>query len=206
MNEEMTPADRSARGNSPASPRDDDSASTRGRIATVVGSPPSAPAGGSTPQPPQATPGSDVGGRTERSAPPAAPRVSRVRPPAPRRTRVVVRKVGPLSVLKFSLLFYLCIMLIVLFALAIVYGVLSAAGAVDSLERILGNLRTGTTSTAGAVPFEIDGRLVFAWGLVGGLISVVIWSVINVFVTLLYNLITDIVGGVEITLTDKPLR
>ena len=32
-----------------------------------------------------------------------------------RRTRVVVRKVGPLSVLKFSLLFYFCVMLIVYF-------------------------------------------------------------------------------------------
>ena len=59
-----------------------------------------------------------------------------------------MRKVGPLSVLKFSLLFYLCLMLIVLFAMVIVYGVLAAAGAIDSLETVLGYVfGTGTTST-----------------------------------------------------------
>ena len=45
---------------------------------------------------------------------------------ASRRTRVVVRKVGPLSVLKFSLIFYFCVMLIVYLALLIIYIVLSA--------------------------------------------------------------------------------
>lgn len=128
-----------------------------------------------------------------------------MRASSPRRTRVVVRKIGPLSILKFSLLFYLCAMLIVLFAMTIVYGVLSAAGAVDSFEKVLGYVfGTGRTSTGGAEPLEINGGVVFAWSFVGGLVFVVMWSLINVFVALLYNLITDIIGGVEITLTDKP--
>ena len=88
---------------------------------------------------------------------PKMTRAPRIRS-APRRTRVVVRKIGPLSVLKFSLLFYLCVMLIVLFAMVIVYGVLSAAGAIDSLETVLGYVfGEGTTSTGGAEPIEIDG-------------------------------------------------
>ncbi len=124
---------------------------------------------------------------------------------APRRTRVIVRKVGPLSVMKFSLLFYLCMMLIVLFAMVIVYGILSAAGAIESLEKVLGYVfGTGTTSTGGAEPIEIDGRVVFTWALVGGLVFVVVWSVINVFVAMLYNLISDIIGGVEVTLAERP--
>jgi hypothetical protein len=124
---------------------------------------------------------------------------------APRRTRVIVRKVGPLSVLKFSLLFYLCMMLIVLFAMVIVYGILSAGGAIDSLEKVLGYLfGTGVTNTGGAEPIEIDGGAVFTWSLIGGLVAVVIWSVINVFVAMLYNLISDIIGGVEITLAERP--
>ena len=112
---------------------------------------------------------------------------------------------GPLSVLKFSLLFYLCVMLIVLFAMVIVYGVLSAAGAIESLEKVLGYIfGTGTTSTGGAEPIEIDGGAVFMWGLFGGLVFVAVWSAINVFVAMLYNLISDIIGGVEVTLAEKP--
>lgn len=118
-----------------------------------------------------------------------------------------MRKIAPLSVLKFSLLFYLCLMLIVLFAMVIVYGVLSAAGAIDSLEEVLGYVfGTGTTSTGGAEPIEIDGGTVFMWGLFGGLVFVVVWSAITVFLALVYNLISDLVGGVEVTLADKPYR
>ena len=139
--------------------------------------------------------------------PARAVRMPRGRPASPRRTRVVVRKVGPLSVLKLSLVFYLCVMLIVLFALTILYGLLSAAGAVDAFESLLGNVfGPEVTSTAGAEPIEINGGAVFGWCFVTGLALVVIWSLINVCVALLYNLITDIIGGVEITLTDKPQR
>ena len=135
---------------------------------------------------------------------PKVSRVPRIRS-APRRTRVVVRKIGPLSVLKFSLIFYLCVMLIVLFAMVIVYGVLSAAGAIDSLETVLGYVfGEGTTSTGGAEPIEIDGGTVFMWGLFGGFVFVVVWSAITVFVAMLYNLISDIIGGVEVTLAEKP--
>ena len=124
---------------------------------------------------------------------------------APRRTQVIVRKIGPLSVMKFSLLFYLCLMLIVLFAMVIVYGIPSAAGTIESLEKVLGYVfGTGTTSTGGAEPIEIDGRVVFTWAFFGGLVFVVVWSVINVFVAMLYNLISDIIGGVEVTLAERP--
>lgn len=194
----MNTADEPTSRRSPAPSREEGTGTqVSGRVATAVDAPP---------PPPSATRAASAGARPPARAerPALATRITRARASSPRRTRVVVRKVGPLSVLKFSLLFYLCLMLIVLFALTIVYGVLSAAGAVDSFERVLGNLRTGPTSTGGAVPFEIDGRVVFAWGLVVGLVSVVIWSLISVFVALLYNLITDIIGGVEITLTDKP--
>ncbi|MDH4111727.1 MAG: DUF3566 domain-containing protein [Actinomycetota bacterium] len=168
-------------------------------------SPPSAPPPAShrSAAPPDGTQSSSSG-PARATRPPGASRRSRVRA-APRRTRVIVRKVSPLSVLKFSLLFYLCLMLIVLFAMVIVYGVLSAAGAIDSFETVLGYVfGTGTTSTGGAEPLEIDGGAVFLWGLVGGLVFVAVWSLINVFLSMLYNLISDIIGGVEITLAEKP--
>ena len=32
---------------------------------------------------------------------------------------------------------------------------------------------------------------------------VVLWTLINVFVALLYNLISDVVGGIEVTLSER---
>src|SRR6266542_1902194 len=80
-----------------------------------------------------------------------------------RQTRVVVKKVQPWSVFKFSLLFYFCLMLVFLFALLILYWVL----------------------------------------FVIGVLGVVVWSFVNLFVTLLYNLVSDVVGGIQITLGDR---
>lgn len=125
---------------------------------------------------------------------------------AARRTRVVLRKVGPLSVFKFSLIFYLCVMLIVYLALLIIYVILAAGGAIDSLAKILGYVFGSGDSTSGPTPVVIDGGQVFTWLFFVGLVFTVIWSVINVFVAFLYNLISDIIGGIEITLAEKPPR
>jgi hypothetical protein len=134
------------------------------------------------------------------AAAPAAPPVRK--PAGGRRTRVVIRKVGPLSVLKFSLIFYFCVMLILYVALAIIYALLGAVGAIDETERILGLLFSNGADNE-QVPLVIDGGRVFLWLFLGGCVNVVVWSLVNVFVVFLYNLISDLVGGVDVTLAEK---
>lgn len=127
----------------------------------------------------------------------------------PRRTRVIVRKVGPWSVLKFSLLFYTCVMLVVLLALAILYSVLDAAGVLDSVGSLIASLRLGGECVEAAgraepvCTFQFDGGWLFSRALGLGLIGVGLWSFVNVFVAFLYNLISDVVGGIEVTLGEK---
>jgi hypothetical protein len=128
-----------------------------------------------------------------------------------RRTRVEIRQLSPLSVLKFSLIFYFCVFLVVYLAMAIIWAVLSASGVIDSLEQLLGTVfpsqgaftESGGLSTRGAPPLEIDTGKVFTWIFLLGCVGVAIWSLINVFVAVMYNLISDIVGGVEVTLADR---
>jgi Transmembrane domain of unknown function (DUF3566) len=128
--------------------------------------------------------------------PPATRRVPRSRPQRSRQARVVVRKVGPWSVLKLSFLFYLCVMAVFLGAMVILYAILSAVGALDSLTRLIRDLFADQT-------FEIHGDWLFTRGLAIGLGMVVLWTLINVFVAFLYNLLSDIVGGVEVTLSER---
>jgi len=140
-----------------------------------------------------------------------APLETRLPKRGARRTRVEIRRVGPVSVLKFSLIFYFCVFLVVYLALAIIWVILSASGVIDSLEQLLGTIfpsnaglsPTGQVSTRGAPPIQIDSGQVFTWLFFAGCVGVVIWSFINVFVAVMYNLISDIVGGVEVTLADR---
>ncbi len=109
---------------------------------------------------------------------------------------MVVRKVGPWSVLKVSFLFYICVLIVFLGALVILYGALGAIGALDSLTRLIRDLFADQS-------FEIHGEWLLTRGLAVGFGLVVLWTLINVFVVFLYNLLSDIVGGIEITLSER---
>lgn len=136
-------------------------------------------------------------------APPAAEVVAAIPPgivraprKRPRQTRVVLRKVGPWSVFKFSLLFYLCVVTVILLALAMLYGILGAVGALEHVTEFARNLFADKS-------FSINGSWIFARLTVLGLAMVVIWSLINLFVAFLYNLISDVIGGIEVTLAER---
>jgi hypothetical protein len=113
-----------------------------------------------------------------------------------RQTRVVIRKVGPWSVFKFSLLFYLCVVAVILLALAMLYGILGAVGALEHVTEFARNLFADKS-------FSIHGGWIFARLTVIGLAMVVIWSLINLFIAFLYNLISDVIGGIDVTLSER---
>ena len=140
----------------------------------------------------------DEAGTTEPPKEPAKPaaKPKRSARPRSRQARVVIRKLGPWSVLRLSFLFYLCVMTVIIGAFVILYGVLDAIGALDSVTRLIRDLFADQT-------FEIHADWLLTRGVLIGLAMVVLWSLINLFVAFLYNLISDIVGGVEVTLSER---
>ena len=117
---------------------------------------------------------------------------------AQRRARVVIRRVDPWSVLKFSLLFYFCLMLVFLFAFVILYWVMGVTGVLDSIASFLTSIGMG-----GAGGFEFHGYWIFSRLFLVGLAGVVVWSLVNMLVTVLYNLCSDVVGGIQVTLAER---
>jgi hypothetical protein len=120
--------------------------------------------------------------------------------PSQRRTRVTIRRVGPLSVLTFSLIFYFCVMLAVFLGMVFLYMILQAVGVIDSIEEWI----TKIFPQNGGASFQIEPGYLFPRLFLIGCGMVVVWSLINLMVAFLYNLISDVVGGVEITLAEKP--
>jgi transmembrane protein DUF3566 len=130
---------------------------------------------------------------------PRTPRRSR----GPRRTKVTVRKVGMISVFKFSLLFYLCAMLVIWLALLIIFMLLEAGGVMDTISKWVGCVVNGTPrGTKECLPAVIDGKVIFTWLLLAAGVFTVVLALLNTFIAIMYNLISDIVGGVEVTLSE----
>ena len=87
-------------------------------------------------------------------------------------------------------------MVVIIGAMMILYGILGAIGVLDNFTDFLVELGFGDD-------FQIHGDWLFTRGLAIGLGLVVLWTLINVFIVLMYNLLSDIVGGIEITLSER---
>jgi hypothetical protein len=121
----------------------------------------------------------------------------------PRRTKVTVRRFGLLSVFRFSLLMSFCMMLVIWLALLIIFLVLQAVGVTDTIAEWIGCLVNTTEGTKACTPAVIDGAKIFTWLFFIGCLFALVWTALGVFFALLYNLISDIVGGVEVTLSER---
>jgi Transmembrane domain of unknown function (DUF3566) len=133
-------------------------------------------------------------GRT-RVAEPQAADVTQMNPL--RRTRVIVRRLGPLSVFRFTLLYSFSVMLVLYLAVVILYTVLGALGVLDSVSKVL------VSFSVVAKGFHFNGGWVFSRLFILGVALVLLWSVIKVIASLVYNLVSNIVGGIEVTLAER---
>lgn len=139
--------------------------------------------------------------RTEvvpRSRPEPTKRSARRRPTGFRRTKRTLRHVDPMSILKLSLFFYACFLVLWLIFVAVVFSVLDSFGLFESLEDIL-----GPNGFVVAEDFSISLMAVEKWAFLIGLTMVVIGAIVNVFLSFLYNVAADTIGGVEMTFVER---
>jgi predicted metal-binding membrane protein len=109
------------------------------------------------------------------------------------RAKLVLRRLDPWSVLKFSLLFYFCLLLVGVLAFAVVWLILLNMGLFDTVTDAASDFNMNISFGAGTV---------FRWYVLIGLVGVLLWTVATVLLTLLFNLVNDITGGLEIVLAE----
>lgn len=121
-----------------------------------------------------------------------APRTSA--PAAPRTSRVVLHRVEPWSVLKLSLVFYLCVCAVLLVAATLLWIGASITGVVGNVESFFRD--------AGFDGFRLSPLQMLRAVVLIGLILVVTGTLANVLLAKLFNVLSDTVGGIRITLAE----
>jgi hypothetical protein len=129
-----------------------------------------------------------------RTPPPNRQRPRRVK--QVRRVRRTLRHIDPLSVLKVSLMFYGCFLIIWMVFAAILYWVLQAAGLFDTIEGI-------RTSLAVEGSWDISLSFVEKWAFFIGLTAAIVMSLVNLFLAFLYNVVADVIGGIDMTFVER---
>ncbi len=125
---------------------------------------------------------------------PQPPRGRRFRP-ASRRVVRTIKHVDPFSVLKLSLFFYSCLLVLWLFFVAILYWIAGSMGLFEAIEEFSTQLVLGWD--------RITLMVVEKWAFLIGLTMLVIGSLANVFLAFLYNVGADLIGGVKLTFVER---
>ncbi|MEZ5246802.1 MAG: DUF3566 domain-containing protein [Acidimicrobiales bacterium] len=113
-----------------------------------------------------------------------------------RKVRRLVRHVEPWSVLKVSLIFYFCLWVILLIAGVILWSFAVGSGTVDNVENFVQELFALES-------FAFNADEIFRASAIGGLVLVVAGSGFTVLMAVLFNLISDITGGVRFTVVEE---
>lgn len=122
-----------------------------------------------------------------------------------RKAHLTVSRMEPWSVMKFSFVVSLVCFIILFVAVAVIYATLSVLGVFDELTSMLTALLEGDggEDELGLNPaaWFSPGRVLGYTGVVGAL-NIVLLTALATVGAMLYNLVADLVGGVDVTLSE----
>jgi hypothetical protein len=108
-----------------------------------------------------------------------------------RRSRRIVRRIDTWTVLKVSAVFYLCAWLIVLVAVILLWFLASAFGSIHDIEKSIRTLFDYSS-------YKLHASAVFYYTAAGGFLLAVLGTLVNTLIAVLYNLISDVAGGLQV--------
>jgi hypothetical protein len=112
-----------------------------------------------------------------------------------RRYRQTVRSIDIWSVLKIALCFYLCALIVILVTGLVLWWIASAVGAVHNVEHFIGTLLNDNK-------FHFLSWEVLRGATLIGLVIVCVLVVVTVLAAAFYNLFSDLIGGLEVTVAE----
>ncbi len=116
----------------------------------------------------------------------------------PRRARLTLSHINVYSVFKFSCVLAIALFFVWLIMVGVLYGILDVAGVFgkvnDGVHTMIGDGKTNDVVT---------GSLVFGGAIIIGAVNIVLFIALSTIGAMVYNLCADLVGGVEVTLSER---
>jgi hypothetical protein len=119
----------------------------------------------------------------------------------PRRARLQLRHIDTFSALKISLVLSIAMFFIWMVAVGLLYGILSGLGVFETLNDLFGQL--GSASGGDGRSEVITPGIVFGGAAVIGAINIVLMTALCTVAAFIYNMCSDLVGGLEVTLSER---
>ena len=122
-------------------------------------------------------------------------------PRGPRRARLQLRHIDTFSALKISLVLSIAMFFIWMVAVGLLYGILSGLGVFETLNDLFGQLGSASGGDGGSE--VITPGIVFGGAAVIGAINIVLMTALCTVAAFIYNMCSDLVGGLEVTLSER---
>lgn len=118
----------------------------------------------------------------------------------PVRASMQIRRIDPWSTLKVSLLLSVALFFVWMIAVAFLYLVLGGMGVWSKLNSNVGDLLNNTSGSTGEL---VSSGTIFGGAVLIGLVNIVLLTAAATIAAFVYNLTTDLIGGIEVTLADR---
>lgn len=112
-----------------------------------------------------------------------------------------MRRIDPWSVLRFAFIASLALLVVFLVAVMVLYGVLAGMHVFSTINDQLHSL-TGT-DTSGGLHINFSFGRVLGISLIIGVVNVVLFTALATLGAFVYNLVADLVGGIEVVLAER---
>jgi Transmembrane domain of unknown function (DUF3566) len=132
--------------------------------------------------------------------PTARPQVSKAS--QARRANLVIARLEPWSVMKFSFLMSLVAWVVLFVAVALLYYALSGLGVFAALQRTLSSVTSSQSSAGVNLAAWTSASRVLGYTMLAGAVDIVLITVLSTVGAMIYNLVTHLGGGIEVTLKE----
>jgi hypothetical protein len=119
-----------------------------------------------------------------------------------RRANLVIARLEPWSVMKFSFLMSLVAWVVLFVAVALLYYALSSLGVFESIQRTLASVTSSTSSSGVNLTKWTSAPRVLGYTMLLGAVDVVLITALATIGAMVYNLVTHLGGGIEVTLKE----